>query len=69
VLKEGLLLNASGLILFHTHPSADPTPSIQDHLFTRRVAIGGKAVGLTLVDHLIVTADGRWHSMVQNGGW
>jgi DNA repair protein RadC len=69
VLKEGLLRGAAGIILFHTHPSGDPTPSHDDRSFTRRVDRAGRIVGLTLVDHLVVTADGRWCSMRDSGGW
>jgi DNA repair proteins len=27
ILKRGLLLNAAGIILYHNHPSGDPSPS------------------------------------------
>ncbi len=68
LLKEGLLRGAAGLILFHTHPSGDPTPSPQDRTATRRLEEAGKVVGVKLIDHLIVTGRGRWHSMRGNGG-
>ncbi len=53
ILKEGLLRGAAGLILSHTHPSGDPTPSPQDRTATRRLEVAGKVVGVTLVDHLV----------------
>ena len=37
------LLGAAGLILFHTHPSGDPSPSAEDLAFTRRMAEAGAA--------------------------
>ena len=46
-----------------------PTPSSEDRHVTRRVDEGAKAIGLTLIDHLIITNRGRWHSMRSNGGW
>lgn len=69
VLKEGLLRDAAGFVLFHTHPSGDPSPSAEDLAFTRRVAQSGELLGLRLVDHLILGAGDRWVSLRQRGGW
>lgn len=69
VLKEGLLLSAATFVLFHTHPSGNPEPSVEDRLFTRRLADAGDVVGIRLVDHLIVGARGRWVSLARIGGW
>src|SRR5258707_2862676 len=38
ILREALLHAASGVLLFHTHPSGDPTPTAEDLHFTRRRA-------------------------------
>ena len=68
LLATGLLLNASGMILFHNHPSGDPTPSAEDLAFTRRMADAGEIVGIRLVDHLIIGE--RAHVSLRNrGGW
>jgi DNA repair protein RadC len=69
VLCEGLLRGAAAVILYHTHPSGDPTPSREDVLFTRRMARAGEVVGLQLVDHLVVGAGGRWVSLKERGEW
>jgi len=69
VLKEGLLLGAAALVLYHTHPSGDPAPSREDLLFTRRMARAGEVVGVNLVDHLVVGTGGRWVSLRERGGW
>ncbi len=69
ILKQGLLRNAAGFVLFHTHPSGDPSPSAEDLAFTRRMANAGEVVGLRLVDHLIVAGGGRWVSLKKRGGW
>jgi DNA repair protein RadC len=69
ILREGLLLGAAGILLFHTHPSGDPAPSREDLLFTRRMARAGEVVGIELVDHLIVGAGGAWVSVKERGGW
>lgn len=69
VLKEGLLRDAAGFVLFHTHPSGDPSPSAEDLAFTRRMAQSGELLGVCLVDHLIVASGDRWISLRQRGGW
>jgi DNA repair protein RadC len=69
VLKEGLLAGAAALIVFHTHPSGDPTPSAEDLAFTRRLGEAGEVVGIRVVDHLILGGVGRWVSLAERGGW
>lgn len=69
VLKEGLLRDAAGFVLFHTHPSGDPSPSAEDLAFTRRIAQSGELVGLRLIDHLILGSPDAWISLRQRGGW
>ncbi|MEM8963398.1 MAG: DNA repair protein RadC [Acidobacteriota bacterium] len=69
VLKEALARNASGVVLFHNHPSGDPTPSHEDLAFTQRMATAGEVVGVRLVDHLILGDAGRWVSLRRLGAW
>jgi DNA repair protein RadC len=69
ILKEALLLAASGVLLFHTHPSGDPAPSAEDLAFTRRLAQAGEIVGIQLVDHLILGTTDRWVSLRERGAW
>jgi DNA repair protein RadC len=69
ILKEGLLQGAAGCVLFHTHPSGDPSPSAEDLAFTRRLAEAGEVVGIRLVDHLVLGGVGRWLSLRERGAW
>ena len=69
ILKRALLESAAGLILFHTHPSGDPTPSAEDLAFTRRIADAGDVLGVRLVDHLVLGGPGQWVSLARRGGW
>jgi len=69
ILKFGLLRDAAGLVLFHNHPSGDPSPSVEDLSFTRRLAEAGDLIGVRLVDHLILGGGRRWVSLRQRGAW
>ncbi|WP_106639678.1 RadC family protein [Allosphingosinicella vermicomposti] len=59
VIRRGLDLHATGMILVHNHPSGDPTPSKQDIALTRRIADAAKPLGIILHDHIIVGARGH----------
>jgi DNA repair protein RadC len=52
---------ASGVVLFHNHPSGDPEPSREDHHLTHRLTQAGHIVGVPVVDHLIL-ADTEYFS-------
>lgn len=68
VLRPAIIAGARAIILAHNHPSGDPTPSSEDVGFTQVVRAACEVVGLTLLDHLIVTGKGRpWASMLERG--
>jgi DNA repair protein RadC len=69
VLKEALRRDASAFVLFHTHPSGDPAPSVDDLEFTRRLHDAGEIVGVEMSDHLILGSAGRWVSLRRRGSW
>jgi DNA repair protein RadC len=60
--RLALLDRASGVLLFHNHPSGSLDPSRDDLDLTRRLVMGGQLVGVSVHDHLIVAA-GRWLSL------
>lgn len=55
IFAEALKLGADSIILAHNHASGDPVPSIQDRQLTGEIANLGKALGIRLQDHLILT--------------
>jgi len=69
ILKQAIVVDAKGFVLFHTHPSGDPSPSAQDLVFTDALRSAGNAVGIELLDHLIVGDGGRWVSLRERGKW
>jgi DNA repair protein RadC len=56
VFREASSARAAGIVLFHNHPSGDPTPSADDVLLTRRLVAAGELMGIDVLDHLILTA-------------
>jgi DNA repair protein RadC len=58
ILKRALLEDAAALILYHNHPSGDPTPSAEDVEFTRRVARAAELLGIRFLDHVVVGREG-----------
>lgn len=69
VLKAALQRGAAGILLFHTHPSGDPAPSREDLEFTKHMAEASRIVGVRLVDHLVLGANGRWESIRKRQAW
>jgi len=58
ILRRALIGRAAGVILYHNHPSGDPTPSREDREFTRRLASASETVGVRLLDHIVVGREG-----------
>ncbi|MDR2968761.1 MAG: DNA repair protein RadC [Tannerellaceae bacterium] len=61
ILKAAINGLASGIILFHNHPSGNLTPSVQDDLLTKRLRESAKMMDISLLDHIII-ADNSYYS-------
>ncbi|HEY6816422.1 MAG TPA: DNA repair protein RadC [Croceibacterium sp.] len=59
VIRRGLDIGASALILVHNHPSGNPEPSRADIQITQRIAEAGRHLGITVHDHVIVGREGH----------
>lgn len=59
VIKRGLDVGASALILVHNHPSGNPEPSKADIRITQAIVEAGRHVGITVHDHVIVGSEGH----------
>lgn len=66
VFREAASASAAAIVLFHNHPSGDPTPSADDLVLTTRMVNAGDIMGIDVVDHLIL-ADQRYFSLVESG--
>ena len=67
VVADALAFDAHAAMLAHSHPSGDATPSPADLAFTRRLARTLDALGVTLLDHVVVAAAGRQTSLRATG--
>ncbi len=54
IVKRGLALEASAIILAHNHPSGDSTPSQSDIDMTFMIVETCNAVGISVHDHLVI---------------
>lgn len=49
---------SSAILAVHNHPSGDSTPSREDVQVTKRLSDAGNILGISLLDHIVVAADG-----------
>lgn len=65
VFKAAILNNAASIVIAHNHPSGDPSPSADDRNLTRRLTEVGRAMGIPVMDHVIVGADKCYSFLAQ----
>lgn len=66
IFLEALRHEAVNIILLHNHPSGDPSPSNEDIEITVKVSRLGQALGVRLLDHIII-GDRRFISLMEGG--
>lgn len=66
VIKIALNESAAHLIFVHNHPSHNPTPSPEDVSATKRLKAACEAVGISVLDHLIIGGE-RYFSFAEEG--
>jgi len=59
VFRFALEDHAASIIVFHNHPSGDPSPSPDDLQFTRKLVEAGRVMDVEILDHIIVAASGH----------
>lgn len=55
--KPAILSNAASIMVYHNHPSFDPSPSREDCEVTTRLVEAGKILGIDVLDHIIMGGD------------
>lgn len=53
--RQAIVLNATGLIMSHNHPSGHVEPSADDIRMTSHMKEAGDIIGIKLLDHVIVS--------------
>lgn len=66
VLKTAIQQLADCIIAVHNHPSGNLIPSSQDNTLTESLIAGGNAIGIPLLDHIIIAQSG-YYSYLDNG--
>lgn len=64
VFRPAVVEGAAAVILVHNHPSGDPTPSAEDRAVTRQLTEAGRALGIPVLDHVIV-GEGSFTSLAE----
>ena len=54
IMREALLDKASGMILFHNHPSGSLKPSQPDIALTRRIVDAARYFDIRVLDHIVI---------------
>lgn len=62
VFRSAVACSASNVIILHNHPSGECTPSKNDLRVTRKLVGAGALLGVSVLDHLIVSRE-RFCSM------
>jgi DNA repair protein RadC len=67
VFRPLIRASAAAALFCHNHPSGDPTPSRQDLELTHRLKEVGELCGITVLDHVVVAAEG--YTSLAERGW
>jgi DNA repair protein RadC len=67
ILQYAIKTCASGIILCHNHPSGNLEPSESDKSITRKIKESCSLFDIQLLDHIIIIAEGKYHSLADNG--
>lgn len=62
VFAAAMLAGASRVVLFHNHPSGEPSPSPDDRALTDRLMAAGVVMGIPVIDHIVIGHDGNFYS-------
>jgi len=67
VFSDPIVDRAASVIVAHNHPSGNLDPSLEDIALTKRLVKAGEIIGITVLDHIIVTK--RGHASLRTKGY
>ncbi len=56
VFRTAIIRNSASIIVFHNHPSGDPSASAEDIALTKAIQQSGTLLDIPLLDHIIIGA-------------
>ncbi len=68
IFREAIRLGAASVIVTHTHPSGDATPSDEDLAETKRLIEVGRLIGIPLDDHVVIGCGTTHHVSIRGSG-
>ena len=66
LLKMAIEKSAQAIAVAHNHPSGQNRPSHEDDIITKRIKTGCEAIGINLLDHIII-AQNKYYSFSDEG--
>ena len=66
IFREAIRRNAPAVIIFHNHPSGEPSPSPEDVALTRNMISAGQLLDIDVLDHIVI-GQARWVSLKERG--
>lgn len=66
IFRPAIIGNAVAIIMCHNHPSGSLDPSPEDVSITKRMKRSGDLLGISVIDHLIVSKNG-FYSFTEHG--
>jgi|GEM_PF-1183544 len=65
VFKKAIVFGATSIITVHNHPANQIQPSREDKMIWERLDEAGSILGISVLDHLIITPSGAWYSRAE----
>jgi DNA repair protein RadC len=66
IIKPAIKMGATNIIVYHNHPSGDPTPSPEDIAVTRAICKSCELLDIRVLDHIII-GQNRFVSLKERG--
>lgn len=67
VFRDAIMDCSASIVVVHNHPSGSLEPSCQDIAITTQLKKAGQIIGISLIDHIIITPNGGSCSMRERG--
>ena len=66
ILRPAIRANAAEIVIVHSHPSGDPTPSPKDIMVTELIRKAGDLADIQVLDHIVIGQQ-RYVSLKKRG--